>query len=69
MAKPPRTPRDAGLALIQRYEAAVIESRMERLDGAGLDAADVARERAAVIALAATIGERMRADYLARTQP
>ena len=69
MAKPPRTPPDAGLALIERYEAAVIESRMDRLDGSGLDAADVARERAAVIALAATIGERLRADYLARTQP
>jgi hypothetical protein len=47
----------------------VIESRMERLDGAGLDAADVARERATLTALAATIGERLRADYIARTHP
>jgi hypothetical protein len=69
MAKPSRTPPDAGLALIHRYEAAVIDSRMERLDGSGMDAADVARERAAVTALAATIGERLRADYLARTHP
>jgi hypothetical protein len=45
----------------------VIESRMERLDGSGLDAIDIARERTAVTALAATIGERLRADYLART--
>jgi hypothetical protein len=69
MARPPRTPPDAGLALIARYEAAVIDGRMQRLDGAGLNATDVARERAAVTALAATIGERLRADYLARTHP
>ena len=67
MAKSLRTPPDAGLALIQRYEAAVIESRMERLGGSGLDAADVERERATVTALATTIGERLRADYLTRT--
>lgn len=69
MAKPRRTQPDAGLALIDRYQAAVIDSRMERLDGSGMDAADVARERAAVTALATTIAERLRADYLARTQP
>ncbi len=67
MAKPSRTPPDAGLALIDRYEAAVIESRMERLHGAGLDAADVARERAAITTLAATSADRLRADYRART--
>jgi hypothetical protein len=36
MAKPPRTPPDAGLALIDRYQAAAIDSRTERLDGSGL---------------------------------
>ena len=56
-------------ATLARYQAAVIENRMERLDGSGLDAANVARERTAVAALAATIGERLRADYLARTHP
>jgi hypothetical protein len=66
---PKRTLPNEGLALIHRYEAAVIDSRMERLQGSGLDAADVARERASVTALAATIAERLRADYLARTQP
>ena len=66
MAKPTRTP-DAGLELIARYEAAVIDARMEHLHGAGLDAATLARERAAVTALAATIAERLRADYRART--
>jgi hypothetical protein len=69
MPTPPRTPPDPGLELIAHYQAAVIASRMERLDGSGMDAADVARERAAVTALAATIGERLRADYLARTHP
>ena len=69
MAKPPRTPPGVGLALIHRFEAAVIDRRMERLDGSSLDAADVARERAAATALAATIGERLRADYLTRTHP
>jgi hypothetical protein len=69
MAKPPRTPPDAGLALIDRFEAAVIESRMDRLQGSGLDADDVKRERATTTALAGAIGERLRADYRARTQP
>ena len=67
MTKRTHTPPDAGLQLIARFEAAVIDARMERLHGAGLDAADVARERAAVTALAATIAERLRADYRART--
>src|SRR5687768_15876306 len=31
-------------ATLVRYQAAVIESRMERLDGSGLDAIDVARD-------------------------
>lgn len=52
MAKPLRTP-DAGLALIDRYQAAVIESRMERLDGAAWTRPTFARERAAVTALPA----------------
>src|SRR5687767_6340964 len=51
-------------ATLARYQAAVIESRMERPDGSGLDAIDVARERTAITALAATLGERLRADYL-----
>jgi hypothetical protein len=40
---------------------------MDRLQGSGLDADDVKRERAT--ALAGAIGERLRADYRARTQP
>ena len=63
MAKPPRTPPDAGLGLIDRYAAALIQSRMDRLHGSGMDAADMERERAAVMAMAATIAERLRADY------
>ena len=53
--------------MIERYQRALVEARMERLQGAGLDPADVARERADVTALASRIASRMRADYLART--
>jgi hypothetical protein len=42
---------------------------MDRLQGSGLDADDVKRERATTTALAGAIGERLRADYRARTQP
>ena len=41
------------------YESAIIEARMQHVHGAGLDAAAVARERAVVTVLAATIAERL----------
>ena len=62
-----RTPPDEGLALIVAYKSAIIEARMQHVHGAGLDAAAVAREQAVVTVLAATIAERLRADYRART--
>jgi hypothetical protein len=65
---PKHTTPDEGLELIARYESAIIEARMQRLQGTGLDPAAVARERADVTGLAATIAERLRADYRARTR-
>jgi hypothetical protein len=64
---PKRTPPDeGGLALIERYESAIITARMERLP-ADAEPAEQARERADVTALAARIGDALRANYFART--
>jgi hypothetical protein len=64
---PKRTPPDeGGLALIERYESAIITARMERLP-ADAEPAEQARERADVTALAARIADAMRANYFTRT--
>ena len=67
MRMKPRTPSDLGLQLIADYEAAVVASHDAKADY-GVSAAEVARERPAVVQLAATIGERLRAEYLERTR-
>jgi hypothetical protein len=63
-----RKPKEDGLQLIAAYERAIIAFGEERLAFAGTSGDEAERERAAVKTLAATIGERLRAEYLSRRQ-
>lgn len=62
-----RKPIDPGLAQIDAYARAIVEAHDERVQ-LGAPAEEIAAQRPAVVQLAATIGERLRADYLARQQ-
>lgn len=57
-------PIDPGLQQIADLEALIVRAHDEKVNF-GASAADVARERPAVVQLAANIAERLRADYLA----
>jgi len=60
-------PIDPGLQLISDYEAAIVTAHDQKADH-GVPAEEVARQRPAVVQLAASIGERMRAEYAARSR-
>jgi hypothetical protein len=57
---------DAGLQQIADYEAAIVKAHDQKIDRR-LPPQEVERGRPAVERLAATIGERLRAEYLARS--
>ena len=63
-----RTPtNDPGLQLIADYEAAIVTAHDQRVD-MGVPAAEVQQQRPAVVRLAASIAERLRAEYAARSR-
>ena len=64
----PRTPtNDPDLQLIASYEAAIVATHDQKID-LGVSTEEVKRQRPAVVQLAATIGERLRAEYAARSR-
>ncbi len=67
--KKPRAAEDPGLALIDRYQAAIVQSHMDHVRGNRQTPAVIAQERASVESLAGRIGDAMRAEYRARNTP
>ena len=58
---------DPGLQLIADYEAAIVTAHDQKID-LGVSTEEVERQRPAVVQLAATVGERLRAEYAARSR-
>ena len=58
--------KDAGLELIADLERRIVQAHDEKSTLGGAPADEIARERPAVVQLAATIGERLRAEYRER---
>ena len=63
-----RTPTavDPGLALIDAYQCAIVQARMESLSAGDHTADVIEQERATVEALTGRVGNALRAEYLAR---
>jgi hypothetical protein len=62
------SPSDAGMQQINDLERAIIAAHDERPSLYGVDAAEIARERPAVVALAKLVADRLRSEYRERTQ-
>ena len=60
--KPRTPPKDPGLQLIADLQEAIVTAHDQKIDQ-GVSAEEVDRQRPAVVQLAATIGERLRAQY------
>lgn len=69
MFKAKRGAVDVGLQLIARYQTAIVQARMDHLRSAiGYSLADLEQERVTVEALAARIGDGLRAEYARRSR-
>jgi hypothetical protein len=56
---------DEGLQLIENYQRAIVQAHDQKADW-GVSAAEIERERPAVVALAKAVTDRMREEYLSR---
>jgi hypothetical protein len=65
MKKPP-APLDPGLAQIADLEQRIVRAHDEKETLQGVDPAELARTRPAVVALAAAVAARLRAEHLGR---
>lgn len=62
-----KSPHDPGLAQIDDLERTLVRAFDEKMVFHGIDVTEAARFRPGVVAQAAAVAARLRADYLART--